>query len=205
MRVGKTNLGLLVCEPSAPGGRFVRAASRNQFEKVPQAHFRLRFGGLSLKQIICLADRPWSPAPTRTQQLLARLKDAQILYFEPPAPSNDGGTARPRQVRPNILVYSLPRLTESDRLPGLGQRLFERRLATMISRRLERHHFTNPVLWTTHPRQAAFLDCLSYHGLIYDCGTFYPASMARQEGILQRQYRSHPQRRQFCLVRPRRR
>jgi hypothetical protein len=184
MRVGKTNLGLLVCEPSAPGGRFVRAASRNQFEKVPQALFRLRFGGLSLKQIVCLADRPWSPAPGRTQQLLARMKDAQILYFEPPAASSRGGSPLSRQVRPNILACSLPGIPESGKLPGLGRRLFERRLAALIGRILKRHHFTAPLLWTTHPWQATLFDCLPYHGLFYDCSTFWPATLARQEGML---------------------
>lgn len=138
-----------------------------------------------MKQFICLADQPWSPVSTRTQQLLARLKDAQILYFEPPASSvGSGGSMRPRRVRPNILVYSLPRLPELNRPGGLGQRLFERRLAGLIVGRLERHHFTSPVLWTTHPWQAALLDCLPYRGLIYDCSTFHPSSTARQEGML---------------------
>lgn len=137
-----------------------------------------------MKQIVCLADRPWSPAPGRTQQLLARMKDAQILYFEPPAASSRGGSPLSRQVRPNILACSLPGIPESGKLPGLGRRLFERRLAALIGRILKRHHFTAPLLWTTHPWQATLLDCLPYHGLIYDCSTFWPATLARQEGML---------------------
>ena len=36
-----------------------------------------------MKQILCLAHAPWRARPDRTQQLLARLGDAQILFFEP--------------------------------------------------------------------------------------------------------------------------
>ena len=36
-------------------------------------------------QILCLADQPWHSADARTQQLMVRLKNAQVLYFEPPA------------------------------------------------------------------------------------------------------------------------
>ena len=34
-----------------------------------------------LKQIVCLSNEPWSPSPGRTQQLVARLKDVQVLYL----------------------------------------------------------------------------------------------------------------------------
>ena len=36
-----------------------------------------------MKQIVCLSNEPWSPSPGRTQQLVARLKDVQVLYFSP--------------------------------------------------------------------------------------------------------------------------
>ena len=38
-----------------------------------------------MKQIICLAGQPWSSSPGRTQQLLSRLRDTQVLYFSPAA------------------------------------------------------------------------------------------------------------------------
>ena len=73
-----------------------------------------------MKQIVCLSTSPWYPIPTRKQQVMGRLSDAEILYFDPPvtylAPLKDKN-ARPRlrawkkpgeQVAENITVYSLP-------------------------------------------------------------------------------------------------
>ena len=37
-----------------------------------------------MKQIVCLSTSPWHPIPTRKQQVMRRLSDAQILYFDPP-------------------------------------------------------------------------------------------------------------------------
>ena len=36
-----------------------------------------------MKQIVCLATSPWYPIPTRKQQVMSRIPDAQILYFDP--------------------------------------------------------------------------------------------------------------------------
>ena len=37
-----------------------------------------------MRQILCLSAEPWRAVPTRTQHLMTRLKDAQVLFFEPP-------------------------------------------------------------------------------------------------------------------------
>ena len=34
-----------------------------------------------MKQVICLATSPWYPIPTRKQQVMSRLPDAEILYL----------------------------------------------------------------------------------------------------------------------------
>ena len=36
-----------------------------------------------MKQIVCLATSPWYPIPTRKQQVMSRMPDAEILYFDP--------------------------------------------------------------------------------------------------------------------------
>ena len=38
-----------------------------------------------MKQIVCLATSPWYPIPTRKQQVMSRMPDAEILYFDPSA------------------------------------------------------------------------------------------------------------------------
>ena len=43
--------------------------------------------------IVCLAPAPWQSTPTRTQQLMTRIKGAEVLYFEPP--ESPASTAAP--------------------------------------------------------------------------------------------------------------
>ena len=70
-----------------------------------------------MKQIVCLATSPWYPIPTRKQQVMSRMPDAEILYFDPSAtiiaPLRDKST-KPlmtawkepgEKVRDNITVY----------------------------------------------------------------------------------------------------
>ena len=42
-----------------------------------------------VKQILCLSNQPWSTSPGRTQQLISRLRDTQILYFCPASGRTD--------------------------------------------------------------------------------------------------------------------
>lgn len=137
-----------------------------------------------MNQIVCLADHPWSPVPARIPQLLARLRDAQILYFEPAGRACPARQNSARRVRPNILAYTLPCPSGSDDIYSLRRRLARRKTADFIHSKLRLHGFRDPVLWVTHPRQAIFLDLLAYRGLVYDCAAFHPSSMGEQEGAL---------------------
>ena len=73
-----------------------------------------------MRQIVCLATSPWYPIPTRKQQVMSRIPDAEILYFDPSAtiiaPLRDKH-AKPLMTKykeppvhpqENITVYSLP-------------------------------------------------------------------------------------------------
>ena len=122
-----------------------------------------------MKQILCLSHRPWQSRPNRTQQLLTRLSDVRILFFEPPAPRGAPQPEQGRRVRSHITVYTLP----SPLLAGLDRGSVQRRsqwkAADFIQKTMDRHHFREPVLWCTAPDQAAYLDRLAYRGLVYDC------------------------------------
>ena len=62
-----------------------------------------------MKQVVCLSTEPWSPTPGRTQHLITRLKDAQVLYFSPGGGLLDQRWRQPgRKVRPNVTVYTMP-------------------------------------------------------------------------------------------------
>ena len=56
-----------------------------------------------MKQIVCLATSPWYPIPTRKQQVMSRIPDAKILYFDPSitylAPLKD------KLARPKLKAY----------------------------------------------------------------------------------------------------
>lgn len=118
-----------------------------------------------MKQLICLSHAPWSPAPNRTQQLITRLKDVEVLFFEP----SDGKTPSPRKVRPNITAYSIPpQLMARLDTPMVG------RPASALLRRyfrkiLQGHRFREAPLWLTSPAQYPLVRAIPHSGLVYDC------------------------------------
>lgn len=124
-----------------------------------------------MKQILCLANEPWSSSPSRTQQLISRLKEAEILYFYPASGPKDRSYRQPgQQVRPNITAYALPPilLQVSERHKVLFQ-AGRKKVGRYIADKAARHRFRSPLLWTTSPDQVHLLDHLNYHSLVYDC------------------------------------
>ena len=122
-----------------------------------------------MKQIVCLSHHPWSARPERTQQLLARLSDAQILFFEPPGASREGRPDDGLRVRANITVYPLPPLLLKKLDQGWARRYDQARIARRIQTVMARRHFREPVLWCTTPENVFLLDHLAYRCLVYDC------------------------------------
>lgn len=101
-----------------------------------------------MRQILCLSADPWRTIPTRTQQLMTRMRDAQVLLFEPPGKySRQPG----RRVRPGLTVCALPPVLEAEDRHRLLFRLHYRRLGKFIRRQMEHHRFKEPLLWCTAP------------------------------------------------------
>ena len=119
-----------------------------------------------MKQILCLAPEPWSHVPTRTQQLMTRLKDAKILYLEPPGRDwrNPG-----RKVRPGLTVYTLPPVPEAEEDQRFRRAFRARKLSRYILKLMDRHRFREPLLWCTSPDQVDLLASIPHQGLVYDC------------------------------------
>ena len=122
-----------------------------------------------MKQIICLSHEPWGTRPNRTQQLLARLTEAQILFFEPPGARRSQEPADGLRVRSNITVYSLPALLLNNADQNWVRRRNQARIARCIQSVMARHRFREPVLWCTTPENYFMLDHLAYRCLVYDC------------------------------------
>ncbi len=123
-----------------------------------------------MKHLVCLSDAPWSSVPARTQQLMTRLKNVQILYFEPPARRKGRPWKRPaRRVRPGLLVCSLPPVLDGEGEHPLLFRLGQRKLARYVEKTMLHHRVQDPVLWCATPTAVHLLDVLPRQGLVYDC------------------------------------
>ena len=72
-----------------------------------------------MNQVVCLSTSPWHPIPTRKQQVMGRLPDAESLYFDPPvttiAKYKDPAAKEKAQafrapgevIRPGLTVYAI--------------------------------------------------------------------------------------------------
>ena len=137
-----------------------------------------------MKQILCLSYAPWRSRASRTQQLLARLTDARILFFEPAPPKGVPVPEQGRRVRAHITAYTLP-----TPLPGpqeqslLGHRRLDKAV-DFVQQVMDKHHFREPVLWCTAPVHAQFLDKVAYRGAVYDCHRFWDEDFLELESDL---------------------
>lgn len=134
-----------------------------------------------MKQIVCLSYTPWSSTPNRTQQLMSHLSGFDILFFEPAGPK---ASERGRKVRPNVVVYQLPRMIPVASRSAPVARLNRRRIASCIERAMTRHRFREPLLWCTTPENIHQVDYLAYHGLVYDCHRYWSDLPVEWEGDL---------------------
>ncbi len=134
-----------------------------------------------MEQIVCLSTSNFYPYPTRKQNVMTRLSDAEILYFDPPitclAPLKDK-SARPRlkahkqagqQVQDNITVYALPWVWPFANKYRCINRINQKRIARFIRRKMAEHHFIQPHLWCYSPSSADIAAHLPHSSLIYDC------------------------------------
>lgn len=128
-----------------------------------------------MRQLVCLSAQPWSAVPTRTQHLMTRLRDTQVLYFQPSEGRGDRRWKEPGQrLRPGLLLYTLPPVAEGAHLPGFLQRRSQERSGRFVRDTLSRHNFREPVLWCASPAGAELLDHLPRRGLVYDCFQEWP-------------------------------
>lgn len=134
-----------------------------------------------MKQILCLSHSPWQASPNRTQQLMTRLSDAKILFFEPPT---DHRQDQGRRIRSHIITYTLPAAFPVGPARTFSQRWALRRNLAFIRSVMDKHRFRNPVLWCTAPNQSHVLGRVAYGSLVYDCHREWGEDYLDQESEL---------------------
>ena len=134
-----------------------------------------------MKQIVCLATSPWFPIPTRKQQVMSRIPDAEVLYFDPSvsylAPLKDPNAKEKisayrkegQKIADHLTVYALPPVLPFFNRFRWINRLNQKRMARYIRKRMKQHGFSNPVLWVYSPVTADCVDHVPHSALVYDC------------------------------------
>lgn len=137
-----------------------------------------------MKQILCLSHTPWQARPNRTQQLMTRLSDAEILFFEPPTLQDTHKPEQGRRIRSHIITYTLPSPFPTGSTRSLSQRWALRQNVSFIRSVMEKHRFRSPVLWCTAPDQNGVIGRVSCRGVVYDCHREWNEEYVEQESEL---------------------
>lgn len=133
-----------------------------------------------MKQIVCLATSPWHPIPTRKQQVMGRLTDCEILYFDPSisylAPLKDKSAKeklrayrQEETIHPGLTVCALPPVLPFFNKCRLINRFNQWRMARFVRKKMKAHGFDKPVLWVYSPVTADLVDHVPHSALVYDC------------------------------------
>lgn len=134
-----------------------------------------------MKQIVCLATSPWYPIPTRKQQVMQRIPDAQILYFDPSvtylAPLKDPSAKAKlkawkqegEEVQTGLTVYALPPVLPFFNRFRWINKLNQKRMARYIRKRMAQHGMEKPLLWVYSPVTVDCVDRVPHSALVYDC------------------------------------
>lgn len=134
-----------------------------------------------MKNIVCISTSNYHPFPTRKQNVMNRLQDAQIIYINPPftilAPIKDRSLLKKvfdfrkpgNKVKENITVFSPPPLLPFFNKYRFINKINQRILAAFIKRKIRETSFSKPYLWCYSPTSADLVDLIPNQGVIYDC------------------------------------
>ncbi len=134
-----------------------------------------------MNKIICMSTSSFRPYPTRKQQVMTRLKNSEILYFDPPismiAPLKDPTlkpqlTAykhKPDKPTKNITVYSLPPVLPFFNRFRIINRINQFRISRFVRKKAAEHGFDDAVLWMYSPTSCDLVNRLKHKAAVYDC------------------------------------
>lgn len=160
-----------------------------------------------MRQIVCISTSNYFPVPTRKQNVMNRLGDAEIIYIDPPvsllAPLKDRSafsrlTAHQRpgkKAQENLTVYAAPPVIPFFNKHRWINKINQKRLARYLKKRFTEHGFDEPYLWCYSPTSCDLVGRIPNKGIIYDCvdrhsaykGMINPAVVDKMEEDLARQ------------------
>ena len=116
--------------------------------------------------IVCLSTTNYHPLPTRKQNVMSRLKNSEVLYFDPPvsviAPLKDKKASAyiKKYKQPgekvegheNITVYALPPVLPFFNKYRWINKINQKRQAKFVRKKMREHGFADEtVLWCYSP------------------------------------------------------
>ncbi len=133
-------------------------------------------------KIVCLSTTNFHPLPTRKQNVMTRLRNAEVLYFDPPvsyiAPLKDRRCAArlfarwKKEDKPqgNLTVYALPPVLPFFNKYRWVNRLNQKRQARFVRKKMQAHGFgADTVLWCYSPSSCDIVRRVPHQKLVYDC------------------------------------
>lgn len=133
-------------------------------------------------KVVCLSTINYHPLPTRKQNVMNRLQNAEVLYFDPPvsliAPLKDSkcwdrltAFLKPgEQPQDNVTVYALPPVLPFFYKFRWINRINQWMQARYVRKKMRAHGFhADSVLWCYSPSSADILEHVPHKSLVYDC------------------------------------
>ncbi len=159
-----------------------------------------------MRQVVCISTTNYYPIPTRKQNVMNRLSDAEIIYIDPPvtwiAPLKDKNCKERltkwkqpgEKVQDNVTVYAAPPVFPFFNKYRFINKINQKRQAAFIRKKMKEHGFEKPYVWCYSPTSCDAVDLIPKQGLIYDCvdrhsaykGMINPAVVDKQEEDLAR-------------------
>lgn len=134
-----------------------------------------------MNQIVCISTSPWKPLPMSKQQILSRIPDSEIIYFDPPvtyiAPLKDRSAKEKLKahklpadrINDHIVTYTMPPVIPFFNKCRLINKLNQKKLAKFVNKKMTEHGFTSPVLWTYSHTCADITSHIPHSALVYHC------------------------------------
>ncbi len=134
-----------------------------------------------MANIVCLSTSNWHPLPTSKQQVMGRLTDHNVLYFDPPvsraAPLKDpkagerlrAWRSEPEQISNRLSVYAAPPVWPAFNKYRAINRTNQRAQARHIRKVLQKRGIVDPVLWCYSPTAVDLVSLVPHKALVYHC------------------------------------